>query len=165
RGPHAVYLVGDTARQAGILTEEDRDPAAAVAQAFGDAPDPAARLAVARRQFVGRSPVALQRAQGGLQHDGRLALDAVAPRRLGLPVAAHASQIPSTIQRTGEFFAPTSSRAAAPSFVRITRSALPAPRLSIASNGSPSSLPSGVNSWTTSNFQPFMLGCLTVAVA
>src|SRR5262249_39766314 len=62
-----------------------------------------------------------------------------------LVVAIHQSQTPSTIQRAGELSDPISCRAPAPSFDRITRVPVPAPRLSIASNGSPSSLPAVVS--------------------
>src|SRR6516164_10054511 len=52
----------------------------------------------------------------------------------GLAVAVHQSQTPRTIQRTGEFLTPTRARAPAPSLETITRWAVPAPRLSIASS-------------------------------
>src|SRR5262249_6641675 len=82
-----------------------------------------------------------------------------------LAVGAHPSHTPNTIQRAGEFLCPTNCRAPAPSFDRITRLSGPAPRLSIASSGSPSSLPSGVIGWTSSKRQPVRLACLTVETA
>jgi hypothetical protein len=45
----------------------------------------------------------------------------------------------------------------------MTRLRGPAPSLSMASSGSPSSLPSEVNGCTRSNLQPTMLECFTVA--
>jgi len=45
-----------------------------------------------------------------------------------------------TIQRTGEFFAPTNSLAPAPSLLTMTKCVAAAPRLSMANSGSPSSL-------------------------
>src|SRR5215467_11513305 len=73
--------------------------------------------------------------------------------------------MPITNQRTGEFRSPTITLAVAPSFDTITKSLAPAPRLSIASNGSPSGLPSTPSNWTSSNFQPWKLGCFTVDTA
>src|SRR5262249_49722732 len=82
-----------------------------------------------------------------------------------LAVAVHQSHTPSTIPRAGDPFAFTSPGAAAPSEVTITASAVPAPRPSMASTGSPSSLPSAVSGCTSSSFQPRRLGCLTVETA
>src|SRR5262249_6626105 len=82
-----------------------------------------------------------------------------------LAVTVHQSFIPRIIQRTGEFLAPTNSRAEAPSLVRITRSDTPAPRLSMARSGSPSSVPSAASSCTSSKRQPCILGCFTVETA
>src|SRR5947209_7285114 len=78
-------------------------------------------------------------------------------------IGSHQSHTPRTIQRTGEFFAPTSSRAPAPSFDKMTRSFGPAPRLSIAKSGSPSASPSTARGCTSSRRQPSSVGCFTVA--
>src|SRR5262249_45582487 len=120
-------------------------------------------------QLADAQPFPGQRLHGAADQRVRLVL-AVGPgavrARLCRPaVRAHESHNPSTIQRTRESFAPTSPPAPAPSFDTITKSETPAPRLSIANSGSPSSLPSGASGCTTSRRQPRKLGCLVVETA
>src|SRR5262245_65686470 len=143
-GPHARHLVRHAAGQARIAAEEDRGPARPLLKTPRHATNPAARLAVAGRKRSGLPAVSRQGAQTDLEHRQGLSLDRKAPLRLSLAIARHQSCNPITNQRTGEVREPTSSRAPAPSLDSRTIAPAPAPRESIASSGSPSTLPSGV---------------------
>ena len=86
-------------------------------------------------------------------------------RTSGVAVAAHPSHIPSTIQRTGEFLcADQLPHRRRRRWSRSPRGRDPAPRLSIASSGSPSSLPSASQQLhEQAAASPCMLACFTVA--